>query len=271
MRMLYNIVAGVILSVLVMACEKDLSLYDTPDCRLNFRYYQYGDLLDAENVTDEMRLTLYSFIYAGGEMERDTLWFQISTMGFLSGEERPLALQQIQVEGEENAVPGVHYVAFDDAEYRLLYCVPANQDTLSIPVILLRDASLQEKNVRLKFGFKENEYFKPGYVGLTERVINITDRLAKPGNWGECYMDQVVGAYGEVKHQLMIEWTGEAWDEDYVKEFAEGDGAYQSYMSQWFIRKLDEENAKRLADPEIGEVYREADGTIVDFTPLPWS
>jgi len=268
--MLYNIITGVALSVLVAACEKDLSVYDTPDCRLNFMYYLYGDLVASEDVSDEMRQTFYSFVYAGSEVERDTLWFRVSTMGFLSDKDRSLALRQIQMEGEENAVPGVHYVAFDDEEYRLLHQVPANRDTLSVPVILLRDASLKKKEIVLKFGFKENEYFKPGYAGLTERVIRMTDRLARPGNWDEFYMDYTVGLYGEMKHQLMIEWTGKAWDEDYIREFGSGDAAYQNYMSQWFVQKLEEENAKRLADPAIGDVYREADGKAVDFTPKSW-
>ena len=31
------------------------------------------------------------------------------------------------------------------------------------------------------------------------------------------------------------------------------------------MNKLDEENAKRLADPNIGDIYKEKDGTPVEF------
>lgn len=258
MRRLYNLVAGCAMLALSVSCEKDYSLYDLSECYLNFSYLN----VKSENVTEAMATTVYSFAYAGEEVRVDTLWFEVETMGFLSDRDRPLVLKQFPVEGEDNAVPGVHYVAFDDADLAKFYCVPANSSTVKVPVVLLReDPKLREKAVVLKFGFVENEFFAPGYKGMVERTMSISDYLTQPKEWWRINM----GSYGQEKHRLMILWTGELWDEEYILQFARGDSAYRSYLRQWLRRKLEEENAKRLADPEIGDVYREADGRAVVF------
>ena len=185
-------------------------------------------------------------------------------MGYLADEDRPIALQQIPVEGADNAEAGTHYVAFDDPSLSAFYKIPAHANKASIPVVVLRnDATLKDRTVTLKFGFKENDYFKPGYDTLSVHTLYITDRLSQPSNWSSL---AYFGAYGEQKHLLMIEWTGDAWDEEYIEELVSGDAAYWHYMANWMKRKLEEENAKRLADPAIGEVYKEADGkTVVEF------
>ena len=80
--------------------------------------------------------------------------------------------------------------------------------------------------------------------------------------WEEYYL----GYWGPVKHQLMIEWTGEAWDDAYLEELYNGDSGYVDYMISWFAQRLEEENAAREAAGE--EPYTEEDGTPVDFTPI---
>lgn len=153
---------------LFASCEKDLEPYSMEECRLNFRYYysfydRWMTTEDLESSDDSYRTTVYSFVYAGG-VERDTLWFPVQTSGFLSDVSRPIALQQMTVpDTVDNAEEGIHYIAFDDPAVAHLYQVPANTDTLSIPVILLRDKSLDSKDIVLRFGFKDNGVFKPGF------------------------------------------------------------------------------------------------------------
>ena len=77
-------------------------------------------------------------------------------------------------------------------------------------------------------------------------------------------MSNYIGDYGEVKHRLMIEWTGKAWDADYVEEFMTGDANYMSYIASWLSKKLTEENDRRQHERE--DVYKEKNGTLVDFT-----
>ena len=67
----------------------------------------------------------------------------------------------------------------------------------------------------------------------------------------------------------MIEWTDEKWDDEYIKELMEGDSAYVDYLAGWFARKLEEENAKRIAENK--EPYKEEDGTPVSFEPKSWN
>lgn len=101
MKQLINILTGSLFLFGMSSCEKDLPVYETPDCWLNFVYYSSydGSVLGTEEVTDEMRYASYSFVYVGEEVEVDTVWFEISTMGFVSDEDRPLELEQIQTGG----------------------------------------------------------------------------------------------------------------------------------------------------------------------------
>lgn len=265
MKLSKYLLTGSILAMLGSACNEDYPGYATSDCNLNFVFYgNYDEVLTSEEVTEAIRTSTFSFVYSGDEATRDTVWYEVTTMGNLSDKDRPITLQQIQVEGAENAVAGTHYVAFDSPEVASLYAIPADTNAARIPVIYLRnDPTLKSKTVTLKFGFAENEYFKPGFDSLATRTVHITDQLARPSNWSDVEGD--FGSYGQQKHLLMIEWTGNTWDEEYIDELTAGDVAYRHYLAQWFQQRLAEENEERLADPTIGDVYREADGTEVTF------
>ena len=60
----------------------------------------------------------------------------------------------------------------------------------------------------------------------------------------------------------------QGWLEDYLDELFAGDSNYVTYLSQWFIEKLEEENQKRL-DAGL-DIYREPNGEPVSFDPEPW-
>lgn len=242
-----NILWASVASLLLLAsCERELVPYSDPTCRINFLYGEEGHWLSEGYIEQNLKdgsycTTSYSFIYAGG-VERDTLWFKVRTSGFLSDQPRPIALKQIAVSDTiDNAEPGVHYMAFDDPALAQFYQVPANADTLSIPVVLLRDPSLEQKDVVLHFGFDGNDYFQPGFSTMSSRTIYISARLTEPNNWYKNYF----GEWSSLKQELMIQWTGEAWDEAYLAEFYKGDTNYIYYMMEWFSRKLAEENALR--------------------------
>ena len=183
MKQLINILTGCIFLWGMSSCEKDLPVYETPDCWLNFVYYSYdGSVLGTEEVTDEMRYASYSFVYVGDEVEVDTVWFEVSTMGFVSDEDRPLELEQI-LTGKNDAKADVHYVAFTNEELKAKYMIPARKTGTKIPVVVKRDPSLSNGDVTLQFTFKDNGYFKPGYDGLTTRTLSISSKLTKPSVW----------------------------------------------------------------------------------------
>ncbi len=261
------------------ACEKDLPVYETSVCQLNFVYgTQEG--LQTDEVTDDMRMLSHSFILNSGEgVMVDTVWVRVRTMGYLADQDRPFELIQLPTDGND-AVAGTHYVAFDDPDLQSFYMIPAGQAEVLAPIVVLRDPSLEESgDVTLKFTFQENDYFKLGYPEFSTYSLVISDQLTKPSMWGSCSLDYYFGTYGAVKHELMIKWMDQSWDDAYIETLFEElyagfwlpkDEAYLSYLGDWFAEKLQEENEERLADPEIGDVWREANGEPVDFTPLSY-
>ena len=61
MKQLINILTGCIFLLGMSSCEKDLPVYETPDCWLNFVYYSYdGSVLGTEEVTDENAAEIFS-------------------------------------------------------------------------------------------------------------------------------------------------------------------------------------------------------------------
>ncbi len=262
--------------LILTSCEKDLEVYNTETCRLNFYY----SLNSRSDFNESLARTAYSFIYGDADRQRDTLWFDVQTMGFTSTSERPVTLQQLPSEGVQ-AVPGKHYVAFDDPAVSHLYVIPAGKATTKLPVIILRDPSLKNESVTLKFGFKENDFFKLGFEEFSTRLIEMTDMLSEPSKWNEAYpipgleryfpryanhLSDFFGAYGVVKHQFLIEQTGKKWDDEYIESLILGDSNYLKYLVRKMSQRLAEVNAERVAKGL--DVLKEADGTIVEIVDI---
>ena len=228
-----KIIYSVFISILTLtSCEKDLSVYKSDVSQLNFKYSDRE--LTTGTVTEDMRKVSYSFVLNAKEgVTVDTVWLNVTTMGYLSDKKRGFELKQIILEDEENAEPDKHFVSFDDESLKSeFYFIAPNESQRSIPIIVLRDNSLTEKgDVKLKLTFKENENFKCGYPEFSEYTVTISDRLAEPSMWSECSLDYYFGNYGAKKHELMIAWTGEAWDDNYLLElFYFSDYGYSTHI-----------------------------------------
>lgn len=269
-RRVFEVVSALaLLCCLFASCEKDLEVYDTKTCWLNFYFGvdNSGDMLGADSLKVK---TSYSFVYAGEGVRQDTVWLEMETMGLLSAEDRPFALEQVDTSANM-AVPGKHYVAFDDASLAKYYAIPANKARAKVPVVVLCDESLKDTSVFLKIMVKENEHFRRGYQGYSTRVIEITDRLAEPANWTKAYPGSwfdtyfyyYFGYYGMVKHQFLIDHTGWKWDDEYIDQLMRGDETYLAYLVQKLQGELAKCNAERKAQGL--DVLREADGTEVAF------
>ncbi len=216
-------------------CEKELPVYDSPDDALNFE-------MQINSTTGDIEERNYSFVYEGDDVTRDTLWLRANTQGFLRDYDRHFTLEQIPAGTDRpDAQPSRHYVAFDDPSLQQAYVVPAGQNTVLFPIVLLRDASLADSDVSLYFRLKENDHFKQGLPEQRVVMLAISDRLSRPASWSDYYFN----LYGPVKHRFMIDHTGMRWDEPFIQELLAGDTGYIRYLMMLLARELKEENAAR--------------------------
>lgn len=277
MKKMFKICCTVVIALVITACENDLELFNDPTCRLNF---YYANAVAVKDFKDEFAKTNYSFVYSGMGLEKDTIWLEVESMGFVSDHDRPITLEQVDTAGVTQAVPGKHYVAFNDPAIASYYVMPAGKARTKLPVVLLRDKSLSEESVVLKIQIKSNEYFQAGYDVFQSRSITFTDRLSMPNNWEKGYpipglesyfpayanyLYYFIGRWGQVKHQFLIEQTGQKWDDDYIESLMTGDDSYLSYLAQKMAQVLAQVNAERQAQG-LG-VLCEADGTPVSMDP----
>ena len=110
-------------------------------------------------------------------------------------------------------------------------------------------------------------------------TLTVSDRLSKPNAWDLASLDYYFGEYGEKKHELMMKWTEESWDDEYINSlFADiygfgtlspKDPNYIEWLAGWFAEQLEQENVERLQNKL--DVWKESDtGKPVDFTPKEW-
>ena len=255
LNMIRLLLLGGIAGMIMGGCEKDLPVYNDSSNRLIFDYYRPSDTLKN-----------YSFIYESDQVIIDTIWYKVHTMGFLTSYNRPFQLEQV-LTGENDAVPGKHYVAFDDQELlKKFYYIPANTTGMTIPVVVKRDASLKDHAVNLKFTIKTTDEFSAGYQNKSFMTINLADFLSKPSGW-QLYSTLYFGEYGVVKHKFLIETTGDKWDNDFLANelFVEDNGVcdryYIAYLEGVLRTALNKLNADREAQG-LGKLA-EADGTEV--------
>jgi hypothetical protein len=204
------------LTALLAACKKDQYYLYNDTARL-----QFGPAADRIYTTSfEMADTVkpYTFYYEPAAVMEDTVYFDIYAIGGVSGKDRPFTLEQVILEGAENAVPGVHYKPFSDPALKDLYVIKAGKVHDSVPVILLRDPSLKNKSVQLQIQVKANEHFQPGEARKLWRRVDFTDMLSQPAAWNASAVQYYWGKYSRVKHSFMIEQTGEKWDQEFLTE-----------------------------------------------------
>ena len=252
----------------LFSCENEMEVYDAPENRLNFVYEDYTM---ADTVIPR------TFVYDVETKVLDTVWLEVETMGFLVDQDRSFALEQVKKGDGEQAVAGVHYIAFDDPLVSGHYKVPAGENKVKFPIVLKRDPSLKEHEVTLCVRIGHNENFKSGYEIYQEKVITVADILVQPQYWTFYASYYFAGKYGKVKHQFMIDATadmGIKMNDDFfyslVGDPSKVDMGITDYWFNFFTRKLAEENAARAAlglgplreAPEAGEI----EGALVKFT-----
>lgn len=201
------------------------------------QYYLYNDIARIQfgpdisliyNANSALADTLkpFTFYYDTPDVTQDTVFFDIYAIGGISKTDRTYTLQQEQLPNTNNAVPGKHYVAFDDPKVSKLYVIKAGTVHAKVPVILLRDASLKTTTPILKLNVIADGSFQLGEKKNLWRKVQMTDRLSRPAAWSDSYSTYYYGAYSVVKHAFMIDITGKKWDQTFMSTVALDEQAY---------------------------------------------
>lgn len=238
------------------ACEREYSLYEGGD------YLQFGpqesDIYRSSYVLADTTKS-FTFVYENSEKLRDTVYFDLYAQGEQKDYDRSFVLTQETVPGEMNAEAGVHYIGFDDPSVAGLYTIKAGVSHYLVPVVLLRDASLQEVTYVLKFKLESNENFQTGDTRLLWRKVYFSDLLIQPDKWDATMTKYYFGKYSKVKHRFMIDSTGQRWDDDFFAEIRL-DMGYVMYWKAKLKAALLEYNTEHPDAPMTDE-----DGELVVF------
>lgn len=230
-----------LLGILFLAgCHDSSELYDYPTNKIGF-------LLEG-NVNKDITKT---FIYDHSSIDRDTIYLEMRTMGFVTSYDRRVLLEQADAlpeAGIANAVPGVHYVPFDSPEYKQFSVVPSGSAIANIPVILLRDPSLAKERVALRVRIVDTEEFVAVNPEASVKTIYFSDMLEKPEKWDSVF-EKSFGKWGEVKYRFMLDNSLELWDDAFI-EVLLNDYPYMMFWQTRLRNLLDEENARREAAGE---------------------
>ncbi len=213
----------------------------------------------------------YSFAYAGSSVERDTIKLRINIAGHVVDYDREFLVKQVKsykfiyehddlgniidsafVEVENQAIPDIHYIALDNAEYPKL-TIPANSIGAEFDVVLLRDESLKIDDYILTLRVQENENFLPGNVSQQTVELKIADQIIAPtyALWnsykiGKSTVFSRLAHYGPVKHQLLIDCTGKPWDDAFIRD--ELTEEYLGLYHKIAVRELERINEERAAE-----------------------
>jgi hypothetical protein len=244
-------IVAIAAGVLALSCEKEVSTWSGND-RISFTTRVGSDTLRT-----------YSFVFDSENTTQYTLWINMGAEGLVRDYPRTVTFkQESAIDGNEDAVSGVHFVPFDDPQVKAQYVIPAGAATASFPIILLRDPSLQESARTLRIVLEENEHFllSVNKYKLYRNIVFV-DMLTRPSEWADIFF----GTYGEAKHRFMIEMIGQLIDDEWLNEniwmpyYYYYNSDYASYLQGWLQEKLEERNARE------GSPLTEKDGTVVTF------
>jgi hypothetical protein len=190
-------------------------------------YLKYNDIARVQLAdTTTMNTT---FIYDPVSVVKDTVYIMVSTIGGITDHDRPVKLVQvpeydytfvrdpvtnlvidtIATERPFKALPGVHYIDLEDKSLASRMVIRANHVSDSIPVVLLRDASLKANSYRLRLQLVGNTDFGLGETVAREKTVVFSDRLERFFSWridgSAAPAFGTFGKYSTGKHQFMMD------------------------------------------------------------------
>ncbi|WP_158499884.1 DUF4843 domain-containing protein [Sphingobacterium paucimobilis] len=235
-------------SGLLNACKQDEYYIYNDEKRIQFGPQPNRIYTATYNMADTLKMQ--NFFYKDASIVKDTVYFDIYAIGGVESFDRQFVLEQEEYPHMENAVAGVHYVPFNDPGIQKHYMMKADSVHAVVPIFLIRDQSLANKTVSLKFKLKENDFFKLGERTKLFRRLEITDRLTRPSAWTDSYSQYYYGTYSVVKHEFMIEVTGEKWDSEFIENV---DPSLQQYYLAEIKKELIKYKNDNGGDPLLDE------------------
>jgi hypothetical protein len=214
MKTLKYLFIAMAFSTVLGACKQDQYYLFNDVGRLQFGPEPARIYTASFNLADTLKR--YTFYYEDAQTVQDTVFFDLYAIGGVSDVDRPFRLIQETITGQQNALPGVHYKAFDDQDLAGRYMIKAGTVYTRVPIVMLRDASLKQNTVVLKLRVSTNEHFLEGELSNVWRKVEFTDRLSQPAAWNASMTQYYVGKYSAVKHEFMIEATGQSWDQEFI-------------------------------------------------------
>lgn len=210
---------------------------------------EYLEFYSVNAGVKEVTTNYASFYYLNASKTTDTILLHVTVLGTIPTKTSYIQLtaftDKTVTSAYPDAVAGVQYVSFDDANLKKLMKVDAGKYDAYIPVVLKRDPTLKDKVYQLRFKIGISDDFKPGNANHTEGIIYISDRLSQPSNWTTTFF---LGAYGPVKHQFIIEQSGQPWDSAFITTLTvPADLNTQSFYLYKFTQALKDLNATRKA------------------------
>ncbi|SCC44495.1 protein of unknown function [Chitinophaga costaii] len=242
------------------SCKKDMPGVYSGQQFLEFYY---------DNDIKAVTAGYSTFFYKDPSVQYDTVLFHVRAVGTVPNKDSYIKFTAFADTSASPAYPdavaGVHYVPFDNAALKLLWKIDADSFQAYVPIITIRDTSLKTSTYQLHFKIDQSDDFAPGNSNHTEGIVYISDRLSKPSNWTASFF---LGTYGPVKHQFLIDQSGDRWDADFIATIG-SNTSLQAYYLFKFTQALKAVNAARLA---AGQTELREDPALatsaVTFPPL---
>jgi len=249
-KYLYILIAA--LSVMFSSCtQKEPLAYEGAPL------VQFANPLKNSYYASQKNCTFY---YSAANVTRDTIYVPVTINAAIPTKDCQVSVTQYTdtnvYKDYPQAKPGIHYLPFDDVDSRKAMVVKKGNYNDSIPIVILRDASLKNQTYVLALRLQTSgDLLVMNNLAVT---ILISDRLSEPADWSNDYF----GKYGTAKHAFMIDDTGERWDDAFCK-LLKDDSYLLSFYNFKFRKDLLEKNQERLANGL--PVLAEDDGTEVTF------
>lgn len=205
---IYKYITVLLFVLLLMACEKQETMYYQGEDRISFVLGKY-----------EVDSLSYSFAFDPIPKQRDTIYLKMRIQGAAQDRDRDVSLSvgegTTAVLNEDFIIPP--------------FQVPAGAITINYPLILINSEKMKSKSVRIVLDVGESVDFLPGGIGqeigetfaVNRYKVWVSNKPDKPAYWDD--VSYYFGDFSATKLRFMISTLG-------ISDFSyERIGAYGLY------------------------------------------